>query len=264
MPPAELRTDIAHSARIYDYMLGGKDNFEVDRTAAEKMLEGTPGLRVSMRANRRFMVKAARYLAEQGIRQFLDVGTGLPTQPNLHQVVQGVAPDAKVVYVDNDPLVLVHARALLTPVGTGTVAYLDADLREPDKIFAAPEVTDEFDLSRPVAVTLIAVLQHIVDNEQARAIVDDIMGRLAPGSAVAISAVTTDNDRSGGDHTVQTYNRSGVPVRPRGQAEVAALFGDLEPIEPGVVFVHHWHPDEQDRASDDRDVAMYGGVAFKP
>jgi|tagenome__1003787_1003787.scaffolds.fasta_scaffold20472246_1 hypothetical protein len=263
MSPAELRTDIPHSARIYDYVLGGKDNFEVDRVAAEKMLQGMPSLRVSMRSNRRFMVKAAAYLADRGIRQFLDVGTGLPTHPNLHEVVQRRAPDARIIYVDNDPLVLVHARALLTPVGTGSVSYLQADLRQPDAIFAASQLIDEFDLSRPVAVMLIAVLQHVVDDQDARAIIDSIMGRLAPGSALAISAVTTDNDRSGGEHTVKTYNASGVPVKPRSRAQVAALFGDLEPVEPGVVFVHRWHPDDQDRATNDTDVAMYGGVAFK-
>jgi O-methyltransferase involved in polyketide biosynthesis len=263
MPPAELRTDIPHSARIYDYVLGGKDNFEVDRVAAEKMLAGNPSLRTSMRTNRRFMAKTVKFLAERGIRQFLDIGTGLPTHPNLHEVVQGVAPDAKVVYVDNDPLVLVHARALLTPVGTGTVSYLDADLREPDAIFAASAVTEEFDLSRPVAVTLVAVLQHIVEDEQVRAIIDSIMGRLAPGSALVISAVTTENDPSG-DHTIKTYNQSGVPVRPRRRPEVIALFDGLDLADPGVVFVHQWHPDAQDQATADRDVFMYGGVAFKP
>ena len=264
MPPAELRTDIPHSARIYDYVLGGKDNFEVDRIAAEKMLQGQPGLRTSMRANRRFMVKVARYLAGQGFRQFLDIGTGLPTRPNLHEVVQGLAPDAKIVYVDNDPLVLVHARALLTPVGTGTVSYLEADLRTPDTIFAAKGVADQFDLGQPVAVTLIAVLQHITDEKEARGIVEGIMDRLAPGSALALSAVTTENDPTAGDHTVTTYNTSGVPVKPRSHGEVAALFGDLELVEPGVVFVHKWHPDDEDRAVDDKDVAMYGGVALKP
>jgi O-methyltransferase involved in polyketide biosynthesis len=263
MPPAELRPDVPHSARIYDYVLGGKDNFEVDRVAAEKMLEGMPSLRASMRANRRFMVKAVRYLAGRGIRQFLDIGTGLPTHPNLHEVVQGIAPDATVVYVDNDPLVLVHARALLTPVGTGVVSYLEADLRRPDEIFAAPEVADAFDLSRPVAVTLIAVLQHIVDEAAARQIVDGIMDRLPPGSALAISAVTTANDPAGNEHTIRTYNSSGVPVKPRSRAEVEALFGDLGLVEPGVVFVHRWHPDEQDRTTADSDVAMYGGVAIK-
>jgi hypothetical protein len=263
MPSAELRTDIPHSARIYDYVLGGKDNFEVDRVAAEKMLESQPGLRTSMRANRRFMVKAARYLTERGLRQFLDVGTGLPTHPNLHEVVQGIAPEAKIVYVDNDPLVLVHARALLTPVGTGTVSYLEADLRDPDAIFAAPQITDEFDLSRPVAVTLIAVLQHVADDKKARDIVKTIMERLAPGSALALSAVTTENDPVGEPRTINTYNTSGVPVKPRSREDVVALFGDLELIDPGVVFVHQWHPDDEDRAADDKAVAMYGGVGFK-
>jgi O-methyltransferase involved in polyketide biosynthesis len=262
MPSAELRTDIPHSARIYDYVLGGKDNFEVDRVAAEKMLEGNPSLRVSMRANRRFMIKAVRYLASHGLRQFLDIGTGLPTQPNLHEVVQGVAPDAKIVYVDNDPLVLVHARALLTPVGTGTVSYVEADLRDPDAIFAAPEVADEFDLSQPVAVTVIAVVQHITEEEQARGIINGIMDRLAPGSALALSAVTTENDRTG-EHTINTYNTSGVSVKQRSHDEVAALFGGLELVEPGVVFVHQWHPEDEDRAIEDKDVFMYGGIAFK-
>jgi hypothetical protein len=263
-PPSSLRTDIPHSARIYDYVLGGKDNFEADRVAAEKMLAGMPGLRTSMRANRRFMAKAAAYLARQGIRQFLDIGTGLPTHPNLHEVVQGVAPDATVVYVDNDPLVLVHARALLTPVGTGAVSYLEADLRDPAFILSSDAVRDQFDLSEPVAITLIAVLQHIVDDAQARSIIETLLAALPSGSALAISAVTTENDRSGGDHTVGTYQRSGVPLRPRSHAEVAALFGDLPLVDPGVVFVHRWHPDETDHATVDGDVAMYGGVAVKP
>jgi hypothetical protein len=263
-PPSSLRTDIPHSARIYDYVLGGKDNFEADRVAAEKMLAGMPSLRASMRANRRFMVKAAAYLAQRGIRQFLDVGTGLPTRPNLHEVVQGIVPDATIVYVDNDPLVLAHARALLVPVGTGTVSYLEADLRDPAAILGSPQVRDQFDLSQPVAVTLIAVLQHIVDEDHARSIIDTLMAPLPSGSALAISAVTTENDLSGGEHTVGTYQRSGVPLRPRSHAEVTALFGDLPLVDPGVVFVHHWHPDETDRATADTDVAMYGGVALKP
>jgi hypothetical protein len=169
-----------------------------------------------------------------------------------------------VVYVDNDPLVLVHARALLIPVGTGTVSYLDADLREPEAIFAAPPIRDDFDLARPVAVTLIAVLQHIVDDDIARDIVARVTAPLAPGSAVAIAAVTTENDERGGEHTVQTYNRSGVPVRPRSRAGVTALFGALTPIDPGVVLVHRWRPDAEDEATADKDVAMYGGVALKP
>ncbi len=263
-PPPSLRPDIPHSARIYDYVLGGKDNFEADRVAAEKMLAGMPSLRTSMRANRRFMAKAVAYLAQSGIRQFLDIGTGLPTHPNLHEVVQGVAPEATIVYVDNDPLVLVHARALLTPAGTGAVSYLEADLRDPSFLLASDAVRNQFDLSQPVAITLIAVLQHIVDDAQARSIIDALLAPLPSGSALAISAVTTENDRTGGDHTVGTYQRSGVPLRPRSHDEVAGLFGDLTVVDPGVVFVHHWHPDETDRTTADSDVAMYGGVALKP
>jgi O-methyltransferase involved in polyketide biosynthesis len=143
------------------------------------------------------------------------------------------------------------------------VSYLDADLREPEAIFAAPPVRDGFDLSRPVAITLIAVLQHIVDDEAARDIVARLMAPLAPGSALAVSAVTTENDEQGGEHTVQTYNRSGVPVRPRSRAEVEALFGGLPTVDPGVVFVHRWRPEGDDTSTADKDVAMYGGVAFK-
>jgi hypothetical protein len=263
-PPPSLRPDIPHSARIYDYVLGGKDNFEADRVAAEKMLAGMPSLRTSMRANRRFMAKAVAYLAQFGIRQFLDIGTGLPTHPNLHEVVQGIAPDATIVYVDNDPLVLVHARALLTGVGTGAVSYLEADLRDPAVILGSDAVRDQFDLSQPVAITLIAVLQHIVDDAVARSIIDTLLAPLPSGSALVVSAVTTENDRTGGDHTVGTYQRSGVPLRPRSHAEVTALFGDLSLVDPGVVAVHHWHPDETDRVTPDSGVAMYGGVALKP
>jgi len=262
MAPNELRTDIAHSARIYDYILGGKDNFAADRVAAEKMLEHTPGLPISMRANRRFMARVGRYLARSGIRQFLDIGTGLPTQPNLHEVVQQEAPDAAVLYVDNDPLVLVHARALLTGAADGPVAYLDADLRKPAEILGDPSLTDVFDLSKPVALTLIAVLQHITEPGQATEIIALLMARLAPGSALAISAVTADHDPNAGQ-TLITYNKSGVPVVSRTRAEVVALFGDLDLVEPGVVPVHRWHPTDEDRTIKDKDVYMYGGIGFK-
>jgi O-methyltransferase involved in polyketide biosynthesis len=262
MPPNELRTDVAHSARIYDYILGGKDNFAVDRAAAEKMLEHTPGLPISMRANRRFMTRAVRHLARAGIRQFLDIGTGLPTHPNLHEVVQEEAPDAAVLYVDNDPLVLVHARALLTGVAAGQVAYLDADLREPGVILADPTVTEVFDLTKPVALTLIAVLQHLTEPGQAQAVIDELMSRFVPGSALAISVVTADYDPNAGQ-TVSTYNSSGVPVVARTRDEVVALFGGVDLVEPGVVPVHQWHPSEEDRQIDDKDVYMYGGVGFK-
>jgi hypothetical protein len=226
------------------------------------MLEHTPNLPISMRANRRFMAKAARYLAEQGVRQFLDIGTGLPTHPNLHEVVQGVAADSAVVYVDNDPLVLVHARALLVSAGTGAVAYLDADLRQPDAILAS--AAEVLDLTRPVSLTLNAVLQHNTDDEDARGILTRIMDRLAPGSALAISTVTTENDPDAGERTITTYNQSGVPVVSRSRSAVEALFAGFDLVDPpGVTPVHHWMPTEEDRTIDDKDVYMYGGVAFK-
>ncbi|MEU4620162.1 SAM-dependent methyltransferase [Actinoplanes sp. NPDC023801] len=262
MSPGDLQTDRPHSARIYDYLLGGKDNFEADRRAAEQALEHTPTLPISMRANRRFMARVVRRLAEQGIDQFLDVGTGLPTSPNLHEVVQGVRPEATVLYVDNDPLVLTHARALLTPVGTGAVSYLDADLRQPATILSSENVTEGFDRTRPVAVTLIAVLQHVTDDDQARDIVEQLLAPFPSGSALALSVVTIDNDQAG-QGTVNTYNQNGVPVVARTRAGVEALFAGFDLVEPGVVPVHHWHPGPEDSSIDDAAVFMYGGLARK-
>ncbi|MEV6350054.1 SAM-dependent methyltransferase [Actinoplanes sp. NPDC051851] len=263
MSAGDLQVDRPHSARIYDFLLGGRDNFEADRQAAAKMLEHTPNLPVSMKANRRFMARVVRHLARGGIRQFLDVGTGLPTKPNLHEVAQEVAPDARVVYVDNDPLVLVHARALLTPTGTGSVAYLDADLREPETVIESDAVVKSFDLAQPVAVTLIAVLQHVTDDALARHVIDELMAPLAAGSALVLSVVTVDNDPDAGPETVRTYNQHGVPAVARSRAGVETLFGGLELAEPGVVPVHHWQPTDEDRQVDDASVYVYGGVAFK-
>jgi O-methyltransferase involved in polyketide biosynthesis len=265
MASVDLRTDVPHAARVYDYVLGGKDNFESDREAAEQMMKASPLLRVSMLANRRFMVRVARHLAERGFRQFLDVGTGLPTRPNLHEVVQAIAPDARIVYADNDPLVLVHARALLTPVpnSSGTLAYLDADLRDPAAILDAPEVRDGFDPGEPVAVTMIAVLQLLNDDDQVRRIIREIMGRLTSGSALAISAVAVESDPDGVRNVVSAANTRGVPVHWRSRDEITALFAGLDLEEPGVVPVNQWRPDELEKDVDTTQIGMYGGVAFK-
>jgi O-methyltransferase involved in polyketide biosynthesis len=258
----DLHADRPHAARIYDFVIGGKDNFEPDRVVARKMMEASPLLAPSMRANRRFMTRAVRHLAEQGFRQFLDIGTGLPTHPNLHEIVQPIVPDADIVYVDNDPMVLVHARALLAPVegSTGTVSYLDADFHDPALIFAS--AADSLDLSRPVAVTLLAILQ-LIDDETAGRVVGEIMGRLAPGSALAITAVCADDDPAGVDQILRAANAGGVPVRARDQAGVAALFGDLEIEEPGVVATHRWRPGPEDVAHGDKPNGMYGGIGYK-
>jgi hypothetical protein len=262
--PVELRTDIAHSARIYDYLLGGKDNFAADRQAAEAIVAATPNMPVSMRANRNFMARVAHHLAaELGIRQFLDIGTGLPTAPNLHEVVQRVAPESHIVYVDNDPIVLVHARALLTSTPQGRTTYIDADLRNPATILAAPQLAEALDLSQPVALSLIAVLQFVADDDAVHAIIDQLLEPLPAGSVLALSTVTTDSAPVVASGGAAQYRASGIPVRARNLAEVTDLFRGLDLVEPGVVLVHRWHPDDAAEALDDSQVYMYGGVAIK-
>lgn len=262
MSTVGLNTQVPHSARIYDYLLGGKDNFEADRAAAAGVVAQSPHLATSMRANRTFMARVAHHLAEQhGIRQFLDIGTGLPTSPNLHEVVQAVAPGSRVVYVDNDPIVLVHARALLTSTPEGRTAYLDADLHDTAAILAAPEFTETLDLDQPVAVSMIAVLQFVVDDEVAHRIIDELLAPLAPGSTLAVSMVTGDNPVA--VRGAAAYRAQGIAARARTRGEVEALLRGLDLVEPGVVLVHRWHPDDESRAVDDDHVYMYGGLAIK-
>jgi hypothetical protein len=261
--PRDLGLDRPHTARIYDYLLGGKDNFQVDRDAGDRIRQQAPNVPVSMRANRRFMTRVAGYLAERGIRQFLDIGTGLPTEPNLHQVVQAIAPESCVVYVDNDPLVLAHARALLTSDPRGITDYIDADLRDPDAILRAPQLHATLDLSKPVAVTMIAILQFVTEPGRDREIIDTFMDPLVPGSALALSTVTVDSTPQQGPASVNAYQQSGIDVKTRSHAEVVALFDGLDLVDPGVTLVHRWHPGEEDQALHDDQVFMYGGVAFK-
>ena len=263
-PSVELRTDVPHPARIYDYLLGGKDNFPVDRDASAEITGVWPNLPKSMRANRSFMQRVTRYLAEeQGIRQFLDIGTGLPTSPNLHEVAQAVDPGSRVVYVDNDPMVLVHARALLTSTPEGRTTYIDADLHDPQAILNAPNLRDTLDLDRPVALSLIAVLQFITDEDEAHAIIDGLMERLAPGSFLALSTVTADSAPEEVTRGIAAYEARGIPERIRDRADVELLFGDLELVDPGVCLVHRWHPDAESAAVPDEHVHMHGGVARK-
>lgn len=260
----DLRTDVPHSARIYDYLLGGKDNFQADRDAAGAITLDWPHLAISMRANRNFMARMARYIAaELGIRQFLDVGTGLPTSPNLHEVVQGVDPASRVVYVDNDPIVLVHARALLTSTPQGRTAYIDANLKDAREILGSPQFTGTLDTSRPVAVSLIAVLQFVVDENEAHRIIDELMAPMAPGSVLALSTVTADSAPDEVNGGVAAYNARGISEKARDRAEVIGLFRGLNLVDPGVVLVNHWHPDAAAAAVPDEHVHMYGGVAVK-
>jgi hypothetical protein len=260
--PPELNTTIPHSARIYDYLLGGKDNFEADRSAAGAIVEASPSLPISMRANRQYMARVAHHLAaERGIRQFLDVGTGLPTSPNLHEVVQAVDPKSRVVYVDNDPIVLVHARALLTTQPEGATAYIDADLRDTRSILGADDLIKTLDLSRPVSVSLIAVLQFITEEADAHRIIDELMAPMPAGSTLAISTVTAHNEQAVAG--AAAYRARGIAAKARTDDEVTALFRGMDLVEPGVALVHRWRPDAQAAAIEDRHVQMSGGVAVK-
>ncbi len=261
---ADLRTDVAHSARIYDYLLGGKDNYPVDRAASGAISKDWPNLPTSMRANRAFMARVARHLAaEHGIRQFLDIGTGLPTSPNLHEVAQQVRPDARVLYVDNDPIVLVHARALLTSTPEGRTDYLDADLTDPDAILASEPLRALFDLREPVAVSLLAILHFIVDDQVAQGIIDRILAPLPAGSLLALSTTTADSAPDEVNVGVAAYNAAGIPTVARDRTRVERFFAGLELLDPGVVLVHHWHPDPAQPAPADTHVHIYGGLARK-
>jgi S-adenosyl methyltransferase len=262
--PPDLKTNVPHSARIYDYLLGGKDHYAADREAAAGITKDWPNLAKSMRANRDFMRRAGRHLAaEMGIRQFLDVGTGLPTAPNLHEVVQEVAPESRIVYVDNDPIVLVHARALLTSSRQGKTAYIDADLRDPAAILGAEETRQTFDLGQPVALSLIAILQFVTDDDDAHRIIDQLMAALPPGSVLALSTVTADSAPGEVTGGVAAYNANGIPTVARDKAEVESFFRGLDLVEPGVTLVNHWWPDERTPDVADAHVHMYGGIAVK-
>jgi hypothetical protein len=260
----KLNTDVPHSARIYDYLLGGKDNFAADREAAAGITRDWPHLPVSMRANRAYMARQARVIAaDLGIRQFLDIGAGLPTAPNLHEVVQSVAPQARVMYVDNDPIVLVHARALLASSAEGRTAYLDADLHDPVAIVRSKQFLDTFDLAEPVSLSLIAILQFIVDEDEVHRIIDTLMAALPSGSVLALSTVTADSAPEEVDNGVAAYIARGIPVKARDRAAVEKLFRGYELIEPGVALVNRWRPDDAARAFPDEHVHMYGGIARK-
>nr|WP_268258234.1 SAM-dependent methyltransferase [Parafrankia elaeagni] len=264
--PTDLHTDRPHSARMYDYFLGGKDNFPADRAAAEAAKAAFPQVVTAAQANRRFLQRAVGFLAgEYGIDQFLDVGTGIPTRPNLHEVAQSVIPHAAVVYVDNDPLVLAHARALLTSSPQGRTAYLDCDLLNPERILSSSEVRDTLDLSRPVALTLIAVLHFAPDEADPLAVVGRLLEALPSGSYLALSQVTADFDEGSISLLAETYRERGISAQPRSRAEVARFVEGLELVEPGIVAAHRWRPDtDLDRGLRDEQVSVWAALARKP
>jgi hypothetical protein len=260
--PKRLDTGTAHIARVYDYWLGGSNNFSADQAAGEEALEAFPGLISSVRANRAFLARTVRYLArERGIRQFLDIGTGIPASNNTHEVAQSVAPQARVVYVDNDPMVLAHARALLGSGPHGATDYIDADLRDTGKILQIAARTIDF--TEPVAVMLIAVLHLIGDEDNPRQIIEELMAAVPPGSSLSISHVPNDMHMGQMSDMSDRLNRLlAQPSTYRSRAEVTGFFDGLELVEPGVTPIQQWHPDTPEEAS--AVAAMWGGVAFKP
>jgi len=255
---ARINTQVPHSARLWNYWLGGKDNFASDRAAGDEIARQLPSIIDLAVADRAFLGRMVRHLVgERGVRQILDIGTGLPTADNTHQVAQAIAPDTRIVYVDNDPLVLVHARALLTSTPAGVTEYIEADLNAPRTILAGARRT--LDFSRPVAVTLLGILHFVRDDDEARAVVAELVDALAPGSYLAIAHGCHDINREAADRIVTYWNEHGTPkIKYRSSAEIARFFDGLELLEPGVVPCSRWRPGP---GEPDIDVNQYCGVA---
>jgi S-adenosyl methyltransferase len=258
----QIDTTVAHPARVYDYWLGGTVNYPADREAAERVLAVTPGLRFRVRANRDFLARAVRYLAaEAGIRQFLDIGTGIPSANNTHEVAREAAPDARIVYVDNDPIVLAHAAELLASGPAGATQYIHGDARDPGAIVAAAART--LDFTRPAALLLLGMLHLISDAEDPYRIVAALTGALPAGSYLVISHPASDINAAAQAEAQKRYNeRVATPQTLRSRAEVARFFDGLDLVPPGLVYVHTWRPDAAAAAAEDT-ASAYGGVARK-
>ncbi|SRR5579875_93579 len=254
----------AHIARVYDFMLGGKDNFAVDREAARQVIAAYPAIRVIARTQRAFLGRVVRHLAaEAGIRQFLDVGTGLPSADNTHEVAQRVAPESRIVYVDNDPMVLVHARALLVGSREGATSYVHADLRDTSEILR--EAARTLDFGQPVAVMLLGILHNIADEDDPLGLVAKLMAAVPAGSYLVLSHLARDIAAEHVGEAAERYNKLAVsPVTFRTHAEVSRFFEGLELLEPGVVQLHRWRADPADLALGHGDLANYGAVGRKP
>ncbi|MBO0810089.1 MAG: SAM-dependent methyltransferase [Actinobacteria bacterium] len=259
-PPGKIDVTVPHSARVWNYWLGGKDNYEVDRQVGDQVAQLYPGIRASARLSRALQVRVIGYLAaEAGIRQFLDVGTGLPTANNTHQVAQRIAPESRIVYVDNDPVVLTHARALLTSSPEGATDYVDADLHDCDGIMS--EAARTLDFTRPIALMLNGIIGHVEDDDQARACVRRLVAALPPGSYLAMSDGTDTEETA--VRSSELYKDSGaVPYHMRSPAVFVSFFDGLELVEPGIVPRQDWRPDAAAPAL--VSLPSLAGVARKP
>ena len=261
MPP-QLDTSEAHSARVWNYLLGGKDNFAADRQVGDMILQLFPGIAYIARVQRRFLARAVRYLAaDAGIRQFLDVGTGLPTANNTHQVAQQVASQSRIVYVDNDPLVLVHAEALLTSAPGGVTSYIEADVRDPDAIVR--DAARTLDLSQPVALMLLGIMGQIDDSDEPGSVVAWLLDALPPGSYLVLSDGTDTNPEL--NQAIAAYNQNSASTyHLRSPDRIAGFFAGLDLVPPGVVTTSRWRPDVRDADEEPREIDAVGGVGRKP
>jgi hypothetical protein len=259
-----IDTGTPHPARMYDWYLGGKDNYPVDEEMGRQMLALDPRVPVMAKVNRAFMHRATRWLVGRGVRQFLDVGTGIPTEPNLHQVAQQVAPDARVVYCDNDPVVLAHAAALLRSTPEGATEYLQADVRDPATVLDGARKI--LDLTRPVALCLVALLHFVSDEDGAHDLVRRLLAELPSGSYLMMTHATADFTPEESAAATEKLKAAGVTLALRSREEFARFFDGLELVEPGVEVVHRWHPElgEPVPGQDDGVIPGYGAVARKP
>jgi SAM-dependent methyltransferase len=261
IPPGQ-QADAPSIARVYDYLLGGSHNFAADQEAATQFLARWPDAPVTMRANRAFLGRAVRYLASQaGIPQFLDIGSGIPTMANVHEIAQQAAPGARVVYVDNEEVAVLHSRAILAR--NPNAIAIQADLRRPAEILGNPQLRDLLDLSQPAALLLVAVLHFFPDSEAPADLVAELRDALAPGSYVVISHGMTDGQAPRVAEAMGHYNQTTAPFQPRGHDAVMAFFDGLDLIDPGLVHVPLWRPGQGQDTTDDWQVAAYGGVGYK-
>ena len=263
-PPPELNTNRPHTARVWNYWLGGKDNFPADQEAGDEVRAFIPDIVDAARASRGFLARAVRYMVgEAGIRQFLDIGTGIPTANNTHEVAQAIAPECRIVYVDNDPIVLVHARALLTSTPEGVTDYIESDAQDPDRILQAAAKTLDFD--QPIALMLLGILNHILDDDQAHGIVNRLLDAVPSGSYLAIGHPTEEVHGEAMAESMRLWNeRGGTPIKSRNRKELARFFDHIELLEPGVVSCSRWRPDPSDLVEIPGEVSEFCGLGRKP
>ena len=258
-----MNTSVAHPARRYNYWLGGKDHFAADRESGDLLAKAFPTARIAARENRDFLRRSVKFLADAGVRQFLDIGTGLPVPDNTHEIAQRVAPASRVLYVDNDPIVMTHSRALTIGTPEGRTGYVEADLRSPEAILEHPELRVVLDLHEPVALLLVAVLHFIHDDDQAASVVGQLLDALPPGSYLVASNLTLDYAPPSQVAKHEELLASGrTDARARNKSEFSRFFQALELVEPGIVAVSDWRPDHAERPTA-QDVAIYGAVGRK-